>query len=158
MTAPPHTMGKVISDDSSNFVRYSRYGIRYTVTKGLCMDYPDSMDLYTRETTVQEQLAALDLAPKLLRKDIPAKRRGRPFLMWISEDAGLPIEEADVPAANALLDTLYDTGLVLHVDYVHSSHFVKGFDGKIRVTDFKHTEHYADPIPKEERKYLQWNS
>lgn len=149
--------GKLISADTDNFVRYGKYGKEFVVMKGLFMGYDDSQELYDQEIKYQELLSVDGLAPRILKKNVKADKSNRRFLMWISEDAGLPIEEADVPEANKILDILYDRGIILNW-YVDQRMFVKGFDGKIRVTDFKQTEAYDEPIGKHNRKYIQWKA
>ncbi len=145
--------GKLISADTDNFVRYGKYGSEFVVFKGLFMGYDDSQELYDQEINYQELLSKDGLAPKLLKKNVKADKNNRKFVMWICEDAGLPIEKADVPEANKLLDILYDRGIILNW-YVEQCMFVKGFDGKIRVTDFKQAETYDEPIGKHNRKYI----
>lgn len=151
------TFGKTISADQDNFVRYGKLGKDFVVIKGLFMGHDDSRHLYDQEIKFQQALAAEGFAPKLLKKGTKAEKSGRPFMVWVSEDAGLPIEEEDVPAANKLLDELYDRGVVLSW-MIDQRMFVKGFDGKIRVTDFKNTEIFEDPILKDKRTYIQWKA
>lgn len=148
-----HKLEQVIHADLFDFVRYSRLGKEYTVTKGLCTELSDAEELYAREIRFQEMLAKLDFAPKILKKGIRAKKDGMKYVMWVSADAGLPIEDADIPEANKLLDHIYNLQIVYHWS-PHKSHFVKGFDGKIRVTDFKQTELLGSAIPKEVRRYV----
>ncbi len=150
--------GKLISADTDNFVRYGKYGKEFVVFKGLFMGHDDSQELYNREINYQELLSKDGLAPRILKKNVKADKNKRKFLMWISEDAGLPIEESDVPEANKLLDILYDRGIILHWIIPRKELFVKGFDGKIRITDFKQTETYEEPIGKHNRKYIQWKA
>jgi hypothetical protein len=119
----------------------------------MCSAYEDSKDLYTNQIRFQTLLSEKGLAPRILKQDIKARKDGMPFLLLVSEDAGLPIEDCDIASANEYLDTLYDMGIILHW-YVDKKMFVKGFDGKIRSTDFKMTEHYDEPIGKHNRKYL----
>jgi len=149
--------GKTISADQDNFVRYGKYGKEFVVIKGLFMGLDDSKTLYDQEIKFQEALSAEGFAPRLLKKNIKADKSGRTFMVWVSEDAGLPIEEEDVPAANKLLDELYERGIVLSF-LIDQRMFVKGFDGKIRVTDFKHAEIFEDPILKDKRVYIQWKA
>ena len=150
-----HTIGAIITADCDQFVRYSKYDSKFTVTKGMCMDLEDCADLYANQIKFQELLSQQDLAPRIVAKDIKARYKNIKFMLIVSEDVGLPIEESDIPAANDLLDALYDQGIILHW-CLHQSLFVKGFDGKIRVTDFKQTELYDEPIGKHNRKYVQW--
>lgn len=150
-----HTLGSIISADQTNFVRYSKYGSTYTITKGICAEYEDSYDVYKAETQNQEKLASLGYAPRLIIKDICVIMDGTRFALWISEDCGLPVGPQDVPAVNAYLDELYDRGIILTPYTPYSYMFVKGFDGKIRATDFKNTEFYTESIGKHNRKYLQ---
>ena len=149
-----HRMGKVISADGDNFVCYSRYGKEYTITKGLFMGYSDSEESYQNEVKFQALLSEKGVAPRLIKKDIKANKKGRMFMMWISEDAGLPIEDEDIPACNVLLDKLYDEGIIV-TPYVLKSWFIKGFDGNIRMTDFTLTEQFDEPIEKQDRRYLR---
>ena len=146
--------GKLISADGDNFVRYAKYDKDFVVVKGLYTGYTDSYDLYMQEMKYQVLLSEKGFAPKLIRKDIRTLKDKRKFVMWVSEDAGLPIEEEDVPSANKLLDDLYDMGIILD-PYLCQQLFVKGFDNKIRVTDFKNTETYSG---KHNRKYIQWKA
>lgn len=148
-----HRMGKVISADGSNFVCYSRYGKEYTVTKGLEMCYSDSEESYQNEIKFQTLLSEKGVAPRLIKKDMKVKKKGNIFMMWVSEDAGLPVDDQDIPACNELLDKLYDEGIIV-TPYLWKNWFVKGFDGKIRMTDFKLAEQYDEPIGKHNRKYL----
>lgn len=146
-------IGTTISADTDNFVRYCKYDKRFAVVKGLFTGLDDALELYERELEFQTLLTEKGFAPKLLAKDIEGDKKGRMFVLWVSEDAGLPIEDQDIPAANMLLDELYDMGIILH--WAPSKHlFVKGFDGKIRVTDFKQTEKHASPVTKDNRKYI----
>ena len=149
-----HRMGKVISADGDNFVCYSRYGTEFTVTKGLALVYPDSEESYQNNIYFQTLLSEKGFAPRLLKKDMKVKKKGNIFVMWISEDAGLPIEEEDIPACNILLDKLYDEGIIV-TPYVLKSWFIKGFDGNIRMTDFTLTEQFDEPIEEKDRKYLR---
>ncbi len=74
--------------------------------------------------------------------------------MWTSTDAGLPVDsKTDRDDINTYLDVLYDKGIVLHwrLDW---DMFVRGFDGRIRATDFKAAEQHPQPIPREERRYM----
>jgi hypothetical protein len=147
-------LGSLISADGDNYVYYSKYGDTFVVTKGLYTGYSDSEDLYLNEIYFQERLAEDGLAPRILAKDILRNRKGREFKEWISEDAGLPVEIADIAAVNAYLDVLYDKGVILYPYTIHHSLFVKGFDGKIRATDFKQTEDCGEPLGKHNRRYL----
>ena len=139
----------MISCDGDNVVFYSKYEDRLTITKGFSMVHQDSQEFYMNEIQYQTLLSEIDIAPKLLKKDIKENN----FMYWISEDAGLPIEECDIPDANRILDIVYDMGIIINWR-PHMSHFVKGFDDKIRITDFKHATKYDKPIEKENRKYL----
>ena len=145
----------MISNDGNNFVVYSKHEGRFTVTKALFQGCSDTQELYSKEIEFQTFLSATGLAPRILKKDIVADYKGRPFLMWISEDAGLPIERTDMLAANDLIDNLWDVGVKI-AEYVHKGMFVKGFDGKVRVTDFKHSEWVAENKQETNRVYLQW--
>ncbi len=149
-----HRMGKVISADGDNFVCYSRYGKEFTVTKGLALCFPDSEESYQNNINFQTLLSEKGYAPRLIKKDMKVKKKGNIFMMWISEDAGLPVEDEDIPACNELLDKLYDEGIIV-TPYIWKSWFVKGFDGKIRMTDFTLTEQFDEPIEKENRRYLR---
>ena len=149
-----HRMGKVISADGDNFVCYSRYGTEFTVTKGLTLSFPDSEESYQNNIYFQTLLSEKGFAPRLLKKDMKVKKKGNIFVMWISEDAGLPIEDEDIPACNILLDKLYDEGIIV-TPYVLKSWFIKGFDGNIRMTDFTLTEQFDEPIETKDRKYLR---
>jgi hypothetical protein len=148
-----HKFGTIISADTDNFVQYIKYENKYGVLKALYFLLDDSIEMYAKEIETQEKLAEIDVAPKLIRKQVRLEKKGRPFIGWISEDAGLPIEDSDIPEANKLLDLLYDRGIFLSY-YPHKSMFVKGFDGKIRATDFKAVETYEEPIGKHNRKYI----
>ena len=147
-------MGKVISADGDNFVCYSRYGNEYTVTKGLFMGYSDSEKNYQNEIEYQTILSEKGFAPRLIKKDIKANKNGKKFVMWISEDAGLPIEESDIPACNEILDKMYDEGFIPS-EFCMRQEFVKGFDGKIRMTDFKFAEYFDEPIEQKYRVYVK---
>ena len=152
----PHTykFGHLISADTDNFVQYLKYDERFAVIKGLSLLGPeDTPDVYAKEIEMQERLYNLGFAPKLLRRQVKLERKGKPYIGWISEDAGLPIEDSDIPAANKILDELYDYGILFNY-YPEKRMFLKGFDGKIRVTDFKHVESYEEPIGKHNRKYI----
>ena len=138
----------MISNDTDNFVEYTR---KFTVTKGLYTGYEDSEELYTREIEFQSILSEYDYAPRLIETGIKRVINGREFITWVSQDVGLPITEKDVLQANILLKNIYDMGISL-TWCLHQSQFVKGFDGKVRVTDFKHAEKVLNPI----RQYLQW--
>lgn len=153
MTSQELKLGSYISADTDNFVCYCKYGNTFAVTKGLFAGLDDSFEVYEREIKNQEKFAELGWAPKLLQINVRALKKGRKFVMWVSEDAGLPIEDADISAANALLDEMYDKGYVLS-DTIFREHFVKGFDGKIRVTDFKNAEIFEHPILKDKRVYI----
>jgi phenylalanyl-tRNA synthetase beta subunit len=145
--------GKVISADTDNFVRYCKYKDKYAVVKALHFLNDDTPELYEKEIKTQEKLYNLGVAPKLLTKYVKLQKKDRVFVGWISEDAGLPIEDADIPEANKVLDRLYDEGIFL--SYFPDKHmFVKGFDDVIRVTDFKNVEAYEEPIGKHNRKYI----
>jgi len=139
----------MISCDGDNVVFYSKYEDRLTVTKGLNTSYEDLQEFYTNEIHYQTLLSEFDIAPKILKKDIKEDN----FMYWISEDAGLPIKDCDISDANRLLDIVYDMGIIINWR-PHISQFVKGFDDKIRIVDFKHTEKYDEPIGKHNRKYL----
>jgi hypothetical protein len=146
----------MISNDTDNFVVYSKHEGRFTVTKALFQGCWDTQELYRKEMEFQTFLSKRGLAPKILKRDIVAEHKGRSFLMWISEDAGLPIERTDIKAANDLIDEMWDAGVKI-AEYVHKGMFVKGFDGKVRVTDFKHSEWVlAENIQESNRLYLQW--
>lgn len=149
----PYKIGAVISADTDNFVQYINYDNKYGVLKALYFLLDDSIELYKKEIETQEKLYELGVAPKLIKKRIQLEKKGRPFLGWISEDAGLPIEDEDIPEANKVLDLLYDEGIFLNY-YPCKEMFVKGFDNKIRVTDFKFVEVYEEPIGKHKRKYI----
>ena len=153
MTSPELKLGSYISADTDNFVCYCKYGNKFAVTKGLFAGLDDSFETYEREIKNQEKFAEMDWAPKLLKVNVRALKKGRKFVMWVSEDAGLPIEDSDIPAANALLDEMYEKGYVLS-DVISRQNFVKGFDGKIRVTDFKNAEIFEHPILKDKRTYI----
>lgn len=143
----------MISCDGDNIVEYSTYNGKCTVTKGLCFDFEDLKEFYTNEIHYQTMLSELDIAPRIIKKDIKGLRKKQNFVFWISEDAGLPIEDSDIPDANRILDIVYDMGIIINWR-PHKSHFVKGFDNKIRITDFKHTEKYNEPIGKHNRRYI----
>ena len=146
-------LGKVISADFDTKVWYSKLGNRFTVTKALYTCHSDSEEMYQNEIKIQTLLAEKGLAPKLLEKD---DRSTKHYVMWTSEDAGLPITENDVEAANSYLDTLYDMGVLLFS--VGQDNFLKGWDGKIRTTDFKVAELLSQPITKDKREYIQWKT
>jgi hypothetical protein len=141
----------MISNDTDNFVIYSKHEGRFTVTKALFEGCSDTQELYKKEIAFQVLLAEKGLAPRLLKKDIKGMFKGRRFIMWISEDAGLPIEEQDVAEANKVLTQMWDSGITL-TGALHKGLFVKGFDGKVRLTDFKHAEYCENPT----RSFLQW--
>jgi hypothetical protein len=140
----------MISADGDKFVRYSS---DFTVTKGLMLNLSDTAEIYQRQIRVQSLLAERGLAPRILRKDIVEGN----FITWVMEDAGLPIEQSDEDEANRLLDTLYDMG----INYswtIHQSHFLRGFDKKLRIIDFQHTEQEDKPITTSQRIYLKWKA
>lgn len=145
--------GKMISADTDNFVQYCKYENNFAVVKGLFAGYDDSFENYDREIKYQEMLSEKGLAPKLLTMNIKAGKNKRKFVLWVSEDVGFPIEDDDIPDANKVLDELYDMGIILSW-CISKELFVKGFDGNIRVTDFKHTEMYEESIAKHNRKYI----
>jgi hypothetical protein len=147
--------GKLISSDTDNFVQYCKYDGKLAVIKGLFAGHDDSFDLYHQEMKYQYMLSEMGYAPEILEMNIKGSRNGRKFVLWISEDGGLPIEEDDVELANQLLDELYEKGIILHW-HISKELFVKGFDGKLRVTDFKQTEFYEESIGKHNRKYIKW--
>jgi hypothetical protein len=151
---PENRLGLLISADGDNFVYYSKFGNTFAVTKGLAADLDDSDDLYENEIAFQEDLAKSGLAPRVLAKNIVVTRKGMKFNVWISEDAGLPVTVEDIPDVNEFLDILYERGIILYPYTMHPSLFVRGFDGKIRATDFKQTEEYDEPIGKHNRRYL----
>jgi hypothetical protein len=95
------------------------------------------------------------MAPRLIQKDVEFQKDNQTYWLIVSEDVGMPISEEDVPAVNTYLDVLYDMGIILHW-FIDKQMFVKGFDGKIRTTDFRMTEMYEESIGKHNRKYLQW--
>jgi len=146
-------VGRVISADTDNFVRYCKYKDNYAVVKALYFLNDDTPELYEKEIKMQERLYNLGVAPKLLTKYVKLQKKDRIFVGWISEDAGLPIEDEDIPEANNVLDRLYDEGIFLSY-FPDRSMFIKGFDGVIRVTDFKNVEAYEEPIGKHNRKYI----
>ena len=148
-----HRMGKVLHADTDNFVCYSKYENEFTITKGLAMCYSDSEENYKNEINFQTLLSEKGYAPRLIRKDMKVKKKGNIFMMSISEDVGLPVEDEDIPACNEVLDKLYDEGIIV-TPYICKNCFVKGYDGKIRMTDFKLTEQYDEPIGQHNRKYL----
>ena len=140
----------MISADGDRFVRYSS---NLTVTKGLHTSLDDTKEIYERQLHLGEMLARWGLAPRILKKDIT----DGDYITWVMEDAGLPITEKDVADANALLDVLYDTGIVYSWS-IHQSHFLRGFDGILRIIDFQHTEQLPNPITRDKRIYLQWRA
>ena len=146
----------MISNDTDNYVMYVKHEKKFAVAKALFAGYSDWQELYNKEIEFQTFLSAHDLAPFLLEKRKMIQVAGRPFVTWISEDAGLPIEKEDIEAANDVIDRLWDVGVKIH-DYVDPKMFVKGFDGKIRVTDFKNAEWViAENEDTPKRQYLQW--
>jgi|LauGreDrversion4_2_1035121.scaffolds.fasta_scaffold14580_4 hypothetical protein len=150
---PPYKLGTIISADGDNFVQYIKYDNKYGVLKALYFLLDDSIELYAKEVETQQKLYELGVAPKLIKNQVRLEKKGRPFIGWISEDAGLPIEDSDIPEANKVLDLMYDQGIFLSY-FPHKSMFVKGFDNKIRATDFKAVESYEEPIGKHKRKYI----
>lgn len=153
MTKPELKIGSIISSDTDNFVCYCRYGKTFAVAKGLFDGLDDSLEIFKRETKNQRKFAEMGWAPNLLKTNVRAMRNNRKFMVWVSEDAGLPIEDADIPAANALLDEMYDKGYMIS-ETPYKQLFVKGFDGKIRVTDFKNAEIFEHSILKDKRTYI----
>ena len=135
-----YTFGKLISADG-DFVRYSS---KFTVTKGMLDE-----EEYKNQITFQTLLSKKGLAPSIIQKDVKHNNH----TLIVSSDAGLPLEQKDIPLANKYLDTLYDMGIDLHW-CLHISHFVKGFDGKIRATDFRQTKLYTEAIKKDKRVYI----
>lgn len=152
---PNIQIGIVISSDTDNFVRYCKYHKQFAVVKALRLALDDAVDVYEKEINNQTRLSHVGASPKLLRKKVILKKNERLFLGWISEDAGLPIEEDDINATNEFLDSLYDKGIVVSW-YIDQHMFVKGFDNKIRVTDCKNVEFYDEPIEKDKRMYIKW--
>jgi len=142
---------RMISNDTDNFVEYTKYNGAYAVMKGLFTGNDDTAEMYKREIEYQTMLSEYGYAPRLLQTGMKRIIKGREFITWISEDAGLPIQERDVLQANVLLKSLYDMGIELTWS-LHQNLFVKGFDGKVRVTDFKHAEKTLSPS----RTYIQW--
>lgn len=147
-------LGEVIRADG-NAVWYSSYDGKYTVTKGMPISkHTDSVEVYEHEIRFQHLLSKRGFAPRLIAFNIEKRWKNRNYLLWVSEDAGLPIEVPDIPSANKLLDSLYDIGIVLTPYTFHPDMFLKGFDGKIRVVDFKHTVQHPVPISESERRYI----
>jgi len=146
-----HVLGELISADTDNSVHYSKLGKQFTVTKSLFMGYSDSKELYEKEMHVQTKLALLGMAPKVLYFYHDTKN-GREYMTWVSEDAGLPLEAVDIPAANAFLDKLYDMGF--EFEFLHEHHFTMGFDGKVKMVDCKQVTQSAGSIDRSKREYL----